>query len=1854
MRKAACCWSLPSRFDDGGYLSKLARELASWIEGQMANEILSLSSGIRECRAVFCGPPQAMLGDVFKALAGDGRLLAASMADGTVVTYPVVMQVDEVPSEVPEASVNQSGYSMFHGLASLRNDPRGGIFLTLVPPGSQASDTHESTRKSFGVASIANEGGAPISTWWNDPFIQYIVDEGLGNGDGQQVEQGKRLIHEAIIAADAAKQHEVSRSGAWEILGRLWELRGSTLSLDARVSLAAGFPPSVDGRIDATHKLSTLDALVEKFERANLGSGVEQLKERAPRAGVDPARLDSFLAQMRRKCEVVTALKRCMPYYYAPDEITPPPEWWSEITVQKWEELLDDETETNPEVVITCANPLAFQLKGFVPVVRDVASIKVQLPDGMEGTQVRVTREGPGGAAFRREWLLPDAGSMEFIDDAVPLHKVPVKYVAEAIGLAGAKKSSVKLIALSSWEPGLIVCSRTATKGKVPKLANGKPIDTTLEMWGAGRHYLDIYARPGVEILSKDATGHSDDEQLEPAKIGQVTEGEYGIEVEAGGERHYQFEIMRPGCDKKDVFRIHLVADDMPTEECASFFEFHLARNSRRGGGKLPRAVHANSQSRSAQLQGWMLEESRVDRSYYPFVLAPDYASEWRRREWASASDTVFSSAKFINDPRPGIEEMQPPVAFIASRKLIASKVRGKDGGDLIEAANLGELLVTDKEFEDAVGTYVRSYLEWLSSSPQEACWCDIGLVMGLESDGDTLEQIPNAIIVTPLHPVRLAWQCLAQRAMYLASRKKPCPAASILDPDCVLDSIALPLRDATGGINEVVYFSVECSSDYWGILWNTQRLDRLAKLGVSSPLDREMGLLVGGISSGFSVSQVHRAMGDVCEMLVAKPVIGVLVSSAAGQNNACNEGILSWGREHFSSDTTHGKSATTYGASEIHVFDERQEDARPGDAEISNLAEDTNNAVQWYAGVDSAGSHDLAIIAQLETSNADARPMKQTSPLGVGGLVRYRIREQQVAGNGQFLRESRAASPARATGDGLADNTATAIATLENMSDSPMGYVFAPSINAVKKSLDKAEFAAVSSSAVDPACFLGNWLEGTYLWDYELPSYSGRSGDSNGYYLLSRIKPLDLETMKIVLQRLPGCNDLAQDQLSAIVQEVARRGIPTVRGLSAGNSGATGDLGVFVATRLLQDSFRSSGAQGGLLHPWEGHDGENRISLIIPVDPFQRYLDDLAKAINKPTMHRPDLIVIGLSITDSSVRCKLTPVEVKNRSGNAAMPQKDRMAALDQAKSLSELLQALRQVYSDDQEMLIWRLAYQNLLSSMIGYGFRVYSQHLAEEGKSSEWAGLHARVMESILSSELDLEVDGSGRLVVIDGVAISGPRDTDGDSFKETIELSQADASMIARGDTDALYRSMKASLQDWRLLPGKATAQPVASQATDAAPGQAAGEPGPAPSSGAQSAITELPKAQAEGFAASAGTDEPELAQKHVAPASEDDGSGQPGLILRVGETIDGFDARVRHLNIGETALNQLNMGVVGDLGTGKTQLLQSLVFQIATGAGGNRGVSPNILIFDYKKDYSSEEFVKETGARVIRPQHIPLNLFDLSGSSQAIAPWLDRYRFFSDAIEKIYSGIGAVQREKLKNAIKDAYKGHEGPGYPTIYDVHRNYQDALKGGSDSITGILGDMVDMELFAHAPDSIVSSNEFLKGVVVIALNELGQDDRTKNMLVAILLNVFYEHMLKIPKRPFLGSDRNMRVVDSMLLVDEADNIMKYEFDVLRKLLLQGREFGVGVILASQYLSHFKAGATDYREPLLTWFLHKVPNLKPQELSALGLSEQASLQQMAERIKSLGVHECMYKTHDVSGEFIRGAPFYRRSEWA
>jgi len=370
----------------------------------------------------------------------------------------------------------------------------------------------------------------------------------------------------------------------------------------------------------------------------------------------------------------------------------------------------------------------------------------------------------------------------------------------------------------------------------------------------------------------------------------------------------------------------------------------------------------------------------------------------------------------------------------------------------------------------------------------------------------------------------------------------------------------------------------------------------------------------------------------------------------------------------------------------------------------------------------------------------------------------------------------------------------------------------------------------------------------------------------------------------------------------------------------------------------------------------------------------------------------------------------------------------------------------------------------------------------------------------------------------------------------------------------------------------------------------------------------------------------------------------------GLNFKIGSTKDLIGSKEVIFHPGNTELNNINIGVVGDLGTGKTQLLKSLVYQMVKQPEQNRGVAPKILILDYKRDFSDTEdscqFINKAKVKVVSPYKIPLNLFATDGDNSN-RTMLDKIGFFRDILRKIFSVNAPVQDKNLKEAIKTAYqRAREDEGRdPTIYDVFKHYE-AIVDKPDSVTGIISDMVDYEIFEDDPTKIVSFDEFFEGVVAIDLKDLS-DEKLKKMVVVIFLNLYLDYMLKVKKKPFLGKDPQTRFIDSYLLVDEAHNIMPYEFEVLTKLLVQGRAFGIGVILASQYFSHFKTTRTDYLEPIGSWFIHQVPGLTARDLDKIGLP--AASDSMVNRISGLEKFNSLCKTLDWSGEFIEEVPFYQ-----
>lgn len=1827
-------------------MKSLAGEIATRIRVRMAQAVGNLPLGRTELRSIFHGPPLRIMERVLEQLSGPGGFELRD-ASGHAVDMPLLLQVEGNQHGFSNPPVGQSGRCDESHLLLLRDSTACPRFLVLVPPGLHRNLSIESTTGAFGIAASTNSSTASFDEWWEDPFIQELVASAVGHD-----EQARMLVHAAAKAANEVDPDVSSRAKSWEVLSRVFSI-GSPPD-PVLLSMACGYPPTGDGSLRPREQVGALASLADAT-KGGLAQGLAQAKVNAV-DDVERLVLDQCLAHLRDTCELVTEFKDGAPSFYGPcrgELLGTPPAWWSHLTTERWSALLDDGGGGNDagEMAIACSNSIVPAQPRAISIVKDEVEIEVRPASPQEWLEVSMERRAGSAAKGFLATSIEVKGPAGKWSDAPPTHKAPVRYKASA---AGFEDASTKVISLATWQPGIVAWSRLATKisppREVPKGSRDKiQLEATLEIPGAGRLYIDLFTSPGVRLepLASGTDLGAEDQQdaLRQVPLVPAGDGRFGVEVEASEE--YQLDVYLDRGNGRETCRIHVVCEEGDSEGCRSELE-RLIRLNKRGDWKSRNSlsVELDRGLRCNQLQAWLLEEQHVGGSWRPVVLADDYASAWAPPRWDEGGKAILSAGEFLHDPRPAAEELVAPEAFVASRADIARAIRGSDQAGLVETARLGEMYLRDADFQQWVEQYLDSYMAWLRDSPDVASWADVALVTSLARDGRTLSREPDAILLGPLHPVRLAWHCVAQAALQDAlDGASPCPAASVLDPDCIPDLLTLPLRSAAGVVWRE-FFAVECGSDYWSVLCNGSRLGQLVERSRLPPFEREFGVRVGGVSSGFSAAQVGRALRDVSEMLSAKPTLGVAISSGGGAADACNEGLLDWCRERFGASAGTNVRSLAAGPRLLQVFDTREPlDVRPDDATVAALSEDTGNAVRWFQRRPARSRPDLGIIAQLDSSHPEPTANAPRSALSAGALVRHRVRRQLASGSQAFLSESRQGQPAPPSGDALADKVANAIGALENKADATVGLMFAPNVLAVRHMLEQeqADFVAVSSSSIDPSCFLGRWLDSAYLWDYDLPSYSQRAGDTNGYYLLSKAKEIDREALRKSVARLPGCSAASEAVLGDLLLEVARRGIPTVKGMSSDDSGATGSLGLFVAVRLLQDEFRAPPVLPSLLPVLAGTEAEPIIGIVVPIDPFREHLEDLHKALHHGKaaipLSRPDLLVACISMRGSALAVRLTPIEVKFRHG--AMPAADCKEALGQALSLATLLQGLQEKARSGP--LLWRIAFQHLLVTIVGFGLRVYSQHGDVQQHATRWSVYHQDISSAVLGGTASLEVDPVGRLILVDASRQSEQRDCDGDGFAETIVVSHADAGRIVAGDPAPLYEAIRARVGEWRLRPAS---QPQGMPAIpDPLPTDGdGGPPAPQARSPAVAALDERPTGDPGPGGTPPATSGP-LPPREPPPEPPAEAGG--GVLLLVGKTAGGFEPRTLHLNLSDTRLNQLNIGVVGDLGTGKTQLLKSLILQVASASVRNRGIKPRFLIFDYKKDYSGDDFVQATGARVVKPHRLPLNLFDTSEISDSAAPWLDRYRFFADVLDKIYSGIGPVQRNKLKQAVRSAYDAaRPGGKAPTIYDVHAEYQALMGGKPDSPLGIIDDLVDMEVFSREPGEAVGFDKFLDGVVVVSLASLGQDDRTKNLLVAVMLNMFYEYMLRIPKRPFEGRDPQLRAIDSYLLVDEADNIMRYEFDVLRKVLLQGREFGAGVILASQYLRHFKVNGTDYRDPLLTWFIHKVPNVTPAELGALGFT--ADVGELAEQVKTLPNHHCLFKSHESAGVVIRGTPFY------
>jgi DNA phosphorothioation-dependent restriction protein DptH len=257
--------------------------------------------------------------------------------------------------------------------------------------------------------------------------------------------------------------------------------------------------------------------------------------------------------------------------------------------------------------------------------------------------------------------------------------------------------------------------------------------------------------------------------------------------------------------------------------------------------------------------------------------------------------------------------------------------------------------------------------------------------------------------------------------------------------------------------------------------------------------------------------------------------------------------------------------------------------------------------------------------------------------------------------------------------------------------------------------------------------------------------------------------------------------------------------------------------------------------------------------------------------------------------------------------------------------------------------------------------------------------------------------------------------------------------------------------------------------------------------------------------------------------------------------------------------------------------------------------------------------------------------------------------------FKETVTKAFN-LGAAQENTLLNAILEAYKSKgiieddettwDNPS-PTFKDVYEAYM-STNPKIDSLTSALQKIYSFKIFEEDVSKTKSLFDLIDGITVIDIHEVSPD--IQNLIVAITLDLFYTQMQCAGHSSIKD---NYRELTKFVLVDEADNFLQYGFPSIKKILKEGREFGVGTILSTQFLSHFDNGDDGYSKYINTWIIHKVPDISAKDIKGIFSLPKNKEESTISSIKTLSKH-CSITNVNSDNNLVemRDKPFFELYE--
>ena len=709
------------------------------------------------------------------------------------------------------------------------------------------------------------------------------------------VESAIRQILRDLPSLDPEQQQLLP----WQIVDRIASLSNAEqFPTSNDLAKVCGLLPYNGDSHDFGHSRTTVKKLAEFLNKTGIEDGIEELKATSRGNDLVPE-LEDFSNHLRGTAGSSSAFVRAPSYYSSHDSDS---SWKDILTVEAIDDMLAEvgHSAEDDQILVSCICPLNSSPPPGEPFLfQEKVGIEAKYPGGdFQSLRIlrRLGRRAPTVLTSPAECPSP------FIheDVAIPAHSAPLTYSAEA---QGATSASVQVISLENYDPGgFVSCPGPLTQrvSKPRKTREQKQWRQEIFLGSGGLQKLRVFCGSRVSrvIITEPTEYHVDC---------TVNEGVANLQVDLDDDVEVELDLIDSNDQLVSAITLAIAIDQDQGDTVPS--QFHALVQAHQN--------ITNTISVARSKESWLRRaESELlnrDSSWRPILAT----SGWAELKPQLNGNRLLGKLLPQVDPRP---DVNPPSDFIEARENVVSWLCSSP-------VSIPEADLANEEASQLAVDYLRAYREWYEIAPAQACWVDTVSILEPESEQYGGQAIaasePIAVLISPLHPIRLGWHAAAQRVLS-AGLNDPCPLAGLLDPHRCPEVLSLALARSGGEPTWKSFISISCQDAMWGFYWNSGRLRAMPQHEVVRELDKA-GVDPRGVQSGFTASQAEKTLEEVSHVLPTRAILRIGIVGANQGATSCTEGLITWSRKSYNNE-----NEGLAGPRSIEVYDSRQPNAQP------------------------------------------------------------------------------------------------------------------------------------------------------------------------------------------------------------------------------------------------------------------------------------------------------------------------------------------------------------------------------------------------------------------------------------------------------------------------------------------------------------------------------------------------------------------------------------------------------------------------------------------------------------------------------------------------------------------------------------------------------------------------------------------------------------------------------------------------------------------------------------------------------------------------------------------------------------